>query len=620
MITTNDPQAAVVSALSAGTEESRAATDTAGAGSIDKVRDILFGSQMREVERRFARLEERLVKETSDLKEDLRKRLDALEAYARKEDEALADQLRAERTDRVDAHTSLSSELKETAKAHDKRTSALDEQVAKGHRELRQQMLDQHQRLSRRHALKGGRGARRRWHAKPSSSASDKTDRTALASLLTEMAMRLTNEFHLPIAEDGAQWLKPPRAVGRARRTSRAVSARATGRTIRSTSCARCSSGPSSASCGDLQEHMHDPAAQTRDVSRVLPDAIALRSGDRTAQAGAGADRRGSDHRLRCAGIRGPSPTRCSPSSVRPSAKPSRTRSPAMVESLNRTVEHSFSWRALQWRWTAFRTGKPFAEIVLLNTLQYRVEQVFLIHAETGLLLQHLSLDPRASQDADQVSAMLTAIRDFVRDSFRVAGGESLDALRIGDLSVIVEQGPHAILAGVVRGTAPHTLRVLFQDALESVHRQLSPELKAFRGDAAPFERARPILEGCLVSQLRPREKKSSYRRWIVVGALLLLALATWLFLGWRERQRWNTYLDRSAPSRASSSCRAAAATGSSSSRGFATRLSRDPAHLLAGTGVSADSIAAAVAAVPGACIPTSWRRAHAICCGRRPA
>ena len=51
------------------------------------------------------------------------------------------------------------------------------------------------------------------------------------------------------------------------------------------------------------------------------------------------------------------------------------------------------------------------------------------------------------------------------------------------------------------------------------------PELKAFRGDAAPFERARPILEGCMASQLRPREKKSSYRRWIVVGALLLRRL-----------------------------------------------------------------------------------------------
>src|SRR5262245_37068148 len=200
MITTNDPQAAVVSALSAGADESRTATDAGSAGSIDKVRDILFGSQMRDVERRFARLEERLTKEATDLKDDFRKRLDALEAYARKEDEALADQLRAERSDRVDAHASLSSELKEAAKAHDKRTSALDEQMAKGHRDLRQQMLDQHQRLSDDLRSKADEVlaalAREAQQLR-----SDKTDRTALAALLTEMAMRLTNEFHLPIGE-----------------------------------------------------------------------------------------------------------------------------------------------------------------------------------------------------------------------------------------------------------------------------------------------------------------------------------------------------------------------------------------------------------------------------------
>ncbi len=62
----------------------------------------------------------------------------------------------------------------------------------------------------------------------------------------------------------------------------------------------------------------------------------------------------------------------------------------SMLESLNQTIEHSLSWRALQWRITALRTGKPFAEIVLLNTLVYRVEQVFLIDRESGLLLQHV--------------------------------------------------------------------------------------------------------------------------------------------------------------------------------------------------------------------------------------
>ncbi|MBW4571424.1 MAG: hypothetical protein KME31_26440 [Tolypothrix carrinoi HA7290-LM1] len=49
--------------------------------SLDKVRDILFGNQMREVERKFARLEERLIKECTNLRDENRKRLDSLESY-----------------------------------------------------------------------------------------------------------------------------------------------------------------------------------------------------------------------------------------------------------------------------------------------------------------------------------------------------------------------------------------------------------------------------------------------------------------------------------------------------------------------------------------------------------
>ena len=44
----------------------------AGGASIDKVRDILFGVQMRDYDKRFARLEERMLKDTSDLKDDVR--------------------------------------------------------------------------------------------------------------------------------------------------------------------------------------------------------------------------------------------------------------------------------------------------------------------------------------------------------------------------------------------------------------------------------------------------------------------------------------------------------------------------------------------------------------------
>ena len=69
-----------------------------------------------------------------------------------------------------------------------------------------------------------------------------------------------------------------------------------------------------------------------------------------------------------------------------------------MLQSLSQTLEQSFSWRSVQWRWESFRTGKPYAEIVVLRSLLYRVEQVFLIHRNSGLLLQHVAASVRASR------------------------------------------------------------------------------------------------------------------------------------------------------------------------------------------------------------------------------
>src|SRR4029450_1096361 len=111
------------------------------------------------------------------------------------------------------------------------------------------------------------------------------------------------------------------------------------------------------------------------------------------------------------------------------------------------------------------------------------------------------------------------------RNRFKRGGGETLDALRVGDLGIIVEQGPRATIAGVVRGTAPYELRTIFQDALESIHRQFGPELKGFQGDSASFERARPILEGCLVRQFQAKTRRASYAKWLVAAAVVLLAI-----------------------------------------------------------------------------------------------
>ena len=201
MTAVNDPHTAADPA--ADTDADRVtATESPGTGNLEKVRDILFGNQMREVDRRFARLEERIIKETRDLKDDIKRRLDALEAHATKETETLAGDIRQERSDRVDGNARFARELADTAAAFERRSTSLDEQLAKGQREIRQQILEQQQRLSEdmRARIDDVLAALAR---ETQELRNDKTDRTALASLLKEMAMRLTDEFRLPGAEDG---------------------------------------------------------------------------------------------------------------------------------------------------------------------------------------------------------------------------------------------------------------------------------------------------------------------------------------------------------------------------------------------------------------------------------
>jgi OOP family OmpA-OmpF porin len=330
--------------------------------------------------------------------------------------------------------------------------------------------------------------------------------------------------------------------------------------------------------------------ARAREVSRVLPEAIALRSNDPQLTRALAPT---IEESITASVRRNPRPLA---DALFPVIGPAIRKAIAhtlssMMESLNRTIEQSVSWRALQWRWTALRTGTPYAQIVLLNTLQYRVEQIFLIHRETGLLLQHVSADPRGGQDADQISAMLTAIRDFVSDSFHTRDGDTLDALRVGDLAVLVEQGPDAILAGVVRGTPPYTLRASFQEALETIHLLFGVDLSAFRGDAAPFERARPLLESCLVTQFRDRPRTAANRRWLVAAAALLLVVGLWAAIRVRDSMRWNSYIDRVGTEPGIVVLSEGRRGGQFFVTGLRDPLARDPAELIGGSALPATRI-----------------------------
>ena len=187
-------------AMKEGLESSRSkpmGTELPEGANIDKIRDILFGAQRREFEKRLSRLEERLTKEATDLRDEIRRRFDAIENYAKKEIESLGERLKTEQVERIQAVKEVAKELKDASNGLDKKIIQTDEQTAKKLREIRQQLLDQskeltdelrqkHQAISE--LLDHEIGDLRR----------EKTDRVALANLLTEVSLRLTNDLKIP--------------------------------------------------------------------------------------------------------------------------------------------------------------------------------------------------------------------------------------------------------------------------------------------------------------------------------------------------------------------------------------------------------------------------------------
>jgi hypothetical protein len=155
--------------------------------SLDKIRDILFGNQAREYDRRFATVEDQLRQDAANLRQEVTRRLDSLESYFKKEVTALLDRLKKEQADREAGAKSLSADL-------DSRSRALEDHITSDTRALREELHEQSKSLE---------GEMRRRHDEVASALSRsvadlrhaKTDRSDLSALFAELAVRIGEDL-----------------------------------------------------------------------------------------------------------------------------------------------------------------------------------------------------------------------------------------------------------------------------------------------------------------------------------------------------------------------------------------------------------------------------------------
>jgi len=165
--------------------------------SLDKVRDILFGGQMRAVEARLQGLEERIMREQAAIRSDLSKQLADVDAGAKRDVQTLTERLAAERTKRTEELKALSSELKEVLRSLEKRHVKLEELTGMADAEIRDHILQQSratsveiERLSQRITADLNREV--------TSLRTDKADVSALVGVFADMATRLGGDSRQP--------------------------------------------------------------------------------------------------------------------------------------------------------------------------------------------------------------------------------------------------------------------------------------------------------------------------------------------------------------------------------------------------------------------------------------
>ncbi len=175
---------------------------TADIANVDKIREILFGNQIKTFENKFRQLEEKLSKELNDLKDDSTMRIDSLEKFIKSEFESLNHRLSGEKEARVKA---LDDNVEKFEKHIKSLSNGLSEQEQYNNdkaRELRQLLLEQSKdlfekmnkkQIEDRELLKSFRDELD----------SGKVDRSALSSLFTDIAFQISgNDYTAELLAD----------------------------------------------------------------------------------------------------------------------------------------------------------------------------------------------------------------------------------------------------------------------------------------------------------------------------------------------------------------------------------------------------------------------------------
>jgi hypothetical protein len=161
--------------------------------SLDQVRDILFGGQMRMVDARLQGLETRMQQEQASMRAEFSRGIAEVDEMTKKGIAQLNDGLATERSKRADDLKALSGDMKELVRNLERRHQSLEEAASLADAELRDHLFKQSTAQSA-DLARTAAGLSQQLDRVATQLQTEKLDTSALASGLTDLVSRLTSK------------------------------------------------------------------------------------------------------------------------------------------------------------------------------------------------------------------------------------------------------------------------------------------------------------------------------------------------------------------------------------------------------------------------------------------
>ncbi len=129
------------------------------------------------------------------------------------------------------------------------------------------------------------------------------------------------------------------------------------------------------------------------------------------------------------------------------------------------------------------------------------VDEIFLMTPD-GRLLKHYTRRLRPDQDEDILAGMLTAVQNFIRESFDESGGR-LKEIRFEHYDIVISHSKNVVIAAIISTKKPEKLRLQLTMVTDDLEKHFGSKLKNWGGDKADLTGVDIIMKKLLSGKYR---------------------------------------------------------------------------------------------------------------------